>query len=247
MNKSKVVVITGASSGVGEATAKLLSKNENKVVLGARRVLRLQEITGNITDLGGEAIYLPTDVTKDDEVEALAKLASDKFGRIDVWINCAGVMPQSLLSQKKIKDWDNMIDINIKGTLYGIGAVLSYMMKQKSGQIINISSVAGHIVGPMSAVYSATKYAVRAISEGLRQEMAQAQSNVRVTLISPGAVNTELVNSITDEKIKEGTEEFYKNFSIPVDRVAETIQQSIDLPSDAAWNEVVIRPTAQQM
>ena len=115
MNKSKVVVITGASSGVGEATAKLLSKNENKVVLGARRVLRLQEITGNITDLGGEAIYLPTDVTKDDEVEALAKLASDKFGRIDVWINCAGVMPQSLLSQKKIKDWDNMIDINIKG------------------------------------------------------------------------------------------------------------------------------------
>lgn len=164
---------------------------------------RLQEITGNITDLGGEAIYLPTDVTKDDEVEALAKLASDKFGRIDVWINCAGVMPQSLLSQKKIKDWDNMIDINIKGTLYGIGAALSYMMKQKSGQIINISSVAGHIVGPMSAVYSATKYAVRAISEGLRQEMAQAQSNVRVTLISPGAVNTELVNSITDEKLKK--------------------------------------------
>ena len=236
MNKSKVVVITGASSGIGEATAKLLAKNGNKVVLGARRVPRLQEITGNITDLGGDAIYLPTDVTKDDEVEALAKLAVDKFGRIDVWINCAGVMPQSLL-----------IDINIKGTLYGIGAALSYMMKQKSGQIINISSVAGHIVGPMSAVYSATKYAVRAISEGLRQEMAQAQSNVRVTLISPGAVNTELVNSITDEKIKEGTEEFYKNFSIPVDRVAETIQQSIDLPSDAAWNEVIIRPTTQQM
>lgn len=247
MNKSKVVVITGASSGIGEATAKLLAKNGNKVVLGGRRVPRLQEITGNITDLGGNAIYLPTDVTKDDEVEALAKLAVDKFGRIDVWINCAGVMPQSLLSQKKIKDWDNMIDINIKGTLYGIGAALSYMMKQKSGQIINISSVAGHIVGPMSAVYSATKYAVRAISEGLRQEMAQAQSNVRVTLISPGAVNTELINSVTDKQIKEGIEEFYKNFSIPVDRVAKTIQQSIDLPADAAWNEVIIRPTTQQM
>lgn len=247
MNKSKVVVIAGASSGIGEATAKLLAKNGNKVVLGARRENRLQEITKDIESLGGEAAYLETDVKSDDEVEALAKLAIDKFGRIDVWINCAGIMPQSLLSQKKIKDWDNMIDINIKGTLYGIGAALPYMMKQKSGQIINISSIAGHIVGPMSAVYSATKYAVRAISEGLRQEMAQAQSNVRVTLISPGAVNTELVNSITDKQIKEGTEEFYKNFSIPVDRVAETIQQSIDLPADATWNEVIIRPTSQQM
>lgn len=247
MAESKVVVITGASSGMGEATAKLLAQDGDKLVLGARRENRLQEIAKDIEKLGGEAVYAATDVTNDDEVEALAKLAIDKFGRIDVWINSAGIMPQSLLSQKKVKDWDMMIDINIKGTLYGIGAALPYMMKQKSGQIINIASVAGHIVGPLSAVYSGTKYAVRAISEGLRQEMAQAQSNVRVTLISPGAVDTGLVDSITDEQVKKGTEEFYKNFSIPVDRIAQTIKQSIDLPADAAWNEVIIRPTRQQM
>lgn len=247
MAESKVVVITGASSGMGEATAKLLAKDGDKLVLGARRENRLQEIAKDIEKLGGEAVYAATDVTNDDEVEALAKLAMDKFGQIDVWINSAGIMPQSLLSQKKVKDWDMMIDINIKGTLYGIGAALPYMMKQKSGQIINIASIASHIVGPLSSVYSGTKYAVRAISEGLRQEMAQAQSNVRVTLISPGAVDTGLVNSITDENVKKGTEEFYKNFSIPVDRIAQTIKQSMDLPADAAWNEVIIRPTSQQM
>ena len=247
MAESKVVVITGASSGMGEATAKLLAKDGDKLVLGARRENRLQEIAKDIEKLGGEAVYAATDVTNDDEVEALAKLAMDKFGRIDVWINSAGIMPQSLLSQKKVKDWDMMIDINIKGTLYGIGAALPHTMKQKSGQIINIASIAGHIVGPLSSVYSGTKYAVRAISEGLRQEMAQAQSNVRVTLISPGAVDTGLVNSITDENVKKGTEEFYKNFSIPVDRIAQTIKQSMDLPADAAWNEVIIRPTSQQM
>ena len=247
MAESKVVVITGASSGMGEATAKLLAKDGDKLVLGARREERLKEIAKDIEELGGEAAYLATDVTNDDEVEALAKLAIDKFGRIDVWLNSAGIMPQSFLAQKKIKDWDNMIDINIKGTLYGIGAALPYMMKQKSGQIINIVSIAAHVSGPMSAVYSGTKFAVRAISEGLRQEMAQAKTNVRVTLISPGAVDTGLINSITDEKVKAGTEEFYKNFSIPVDRIATTIKQAIDLPADAAWNEVIIRPTAQQM
>ncbi|MBM6754312.1 SDR family oxidoreductase [Lactobacillus alvi] len=247
MAERKVVVITGASSGMGEATAKLLAKDGDKLVLGARRENRLQEIAKDIEKLGGEVAYATTDVTNDDAVEALAKLAIDKFGRIDVWINSAGIMPQSLLAQKKVNDWDNMIDINIKGTLYGIGAALPYMMKQKSGQIINIASIAGHIVGPLSAVYSGTKYAVRAISEGLRQEMAQAQSNVRVTLISPGAVDTALVDSITDENVKQGTAEFYKHFSIPVDRIAQTIKQSIDLPADAAWNEVIIRPTSQQM
>jgi NADP-dependent 3-hydroxy acid dehydrogenase YdfG len=247
MTESKVVVITGASSGMGEATAKLLAKDGNKLVLGARRENRLQEIAKDIEELGGEAVYAATDVTNDDEVEALAKLAIDKFGRIDVWINSAGIMPQSLLAQKKIKDWDNMIDINIKGTLYGIGAALPYMMKQKSGQIINIASVAAHIVGPLSSVYSGTKYAVRAISEGLRQEMAQAKSNVRVTLISPGAVNTGLLSSVTDEKIKAGMEDFYNSFSIPVERIAKTIKQAIDLPADASWNEVIIRPTSQQM
>lgn len=247
MTESKVVVITGASSGMGEATAKLLAKDGDKLVLGARRESRLQAIAQDVEKLGGEAAYAVTDVTNDEEVEALAQLAIDRFGRIDVWINSAGIMPQSFFAQKKIKDWDNMIDINIKGTLYGIGAALPSMMEQKSGQIINISSVAGHVAGPMSGVYSGTKYAVRAISESLRQEMAQAKTNVRVTLISPGAVDTGLLNSVTDEKVKAGMEEFYNSFSIPVDRVARTIKQSMDLPADSAWNEVIIRPTSQQL
>lgn len=247
MTENKVVVITGASSGMGEATAKLLSRNGYKLVLGARREERLKKIVADIEANGGQAVYAVTDVTKDNEVENLAKLAIDKFGRIDVWINSAGIMPQSLLAQKKIKDWNNMIDINIKGTLYGIGAALPYMIKQNNGQIINISSIAGHIVGPMSSVYSATKYAVRAISEGLRQEMAQAHTNVRVTLISPGAVNTELVNSITDENIKNNTEEFYKEYSIPVDRIANIIKCAIELPQDTSMNEIIVRPTDQQM
>lgn len=247
MSKEKVIVIAGASSGMGEATAKLLAGRGDKVVLGARRESRLQDIVDDIKQNGGDAIYAVTDVKNDSEVENLAKVAVNHYGRIDVWINAAGIMPQSLFIQKKIQDWDNMIDINIKGTLYGIGAALPYMAKQKSGQIINISSIAGHIAGPMSGVYSATKFAVRAVSESLRQEMAQAETNVRVTMISPGAVDTGLLNSITDENVKAGTAEFYKNFSIPVDRVAQTIAQSIDLPADTAWNEVIIRPTSQQM
>lgn len=192
MSKTKVVVITGASSGISKATAKLLAEDGAKVVLGARRENKLQEIATEIEKLGGEAAYQSTDVTDDDQVESLAKLAIDKFGRIDVWVNNAGIMPQSILSEKKIDDWNNMIDINVKGTLYGIGAAIPYMDKQKSGHIINVSSVAGHTAHQGSAVYSATKYAVRAISESLRQEMVDAKNNVRVTVISPGAINTVL-------------------------------------------------------
>lgn len=247
MSKSKVIVITGATSGIGEASAKLLAKDGHKLVLGARRENKLQEVSKAVEENGGQAIYGITDITKDEDVEALAKLAVEKFGRIDVWLNNAGIMPQSLLSQKKILDWDNTIDINIKGVLYGIGAALPYMEAQKSGQFINISSVAGHVAGPGSAVYSASKYAVRAISESLRQEMAQDKSNVRVTVVSPGAISTNLLNSVTDNKVKAGMEQFYDAFAIPVDRVALTIKQAIDIPEDAAWNEVIIRPTAQQM
>lgn len=170
MSESKVIVITGASSGIGEATAKLVVKDGAKVILGARRENKLKKIADEIEKLGGEVAYQATDVTDDNQVEALAKLAIDKFGRIDVWLNNAGIMPQSILSEKKINDWNNMIDINIKGTLYGIGAAIPYMDKQKSGHIINVSSVAGHTAHSGSAVYSATKYAVRAISESLRQE-----------------------------------------------------------------------------
>ena len=198
MSESKVIVITGASSGIGEATAKLVAKDGAKVILGARRENKLKKIADGIEKLGGEAAYQATDVTDDNQVEALAKLAIDKFGRIDVWLNNAGIMPQSILSEKKINDWNNMIDINIKGTLYGIGAAIPYMDKQKAGHIINVSSVAAHTAHSGSAVYSATKYAVCAISESLRQEMVEAKNNVRVTVISPGAINTDLLSSVTD-------------------------------------------------
>jgi len=245
MTESKVIVITGASSGIGEASAKLLAANGNKVVLGARREEKLKQIVEEIKADNGEALYQVTDVTDSEEVEKLVKLAVDTFGRIDVLINSAGIMPHSPLKDKRINDWEQMIDINIKGTLYGIGAALSYMSEQKAGQIINISSVAGHYAHAGGAVYSATKWAVRAISESLREEVAQDGSNIRVTIVSPGAINTELLSSVTDPKLKENYQQFYDSFGISVDRVATTIQQAIDLPVDAAWNEIIIRPTKQ--
>lgn len=245
MTESKVIVIAGASSGIGEASAKLLAKNGNKLVLGARREGNLKEIVSQIQSNNGEAVYQVTDVTNNQQVESLVKLAITTFGRIDVMINSAGIMPHSLLKDKRIQDWDRMIDINIKGTLYGVGAVLPYMNEQKIGQIINISSVAGHYAHAGGAVYSATKWAVRAISESLREEVAQNGSNIRVTIVSPGAINTELLSSVTDPALKGNYEQFYENFGISADRVATTIQQAIDLPADAAWNEVIIRPTKQ--
>lgn len=245
MTESKVIVIAGASSGIEEASAKLLAKNGNKLVLGARREGNLKEIVNQIQSNNGEAVYQVTDVTNNQQVESLVKLAITTFGRIDVMINSAGIMPHSLLKDKRIQDWDRMIDINIKGTLYGVGAVLPYMNEQKFGQIINISSVAGHYAHAGGAVYSATKWAVRAISESLREEVAQSGSNIRVTIVSPGAINTELLSSVTDPALKENYEQFYENFGISADRVATTIQQAIDLPADAAWNEVIIRPTKQ--
>jgi NADP-dependent 3-hydroxy acid dehydrogenase YdfG len=233
--------------GIGEATAKLLAKDGAKLVLGARRENLLQNIVKEVEELGGEAVYAVVDVTKVEQVENLAKLAMDKFGKIDVWLNNAGIMPQSLLRQKKIGDWDNMIDINIKGTLYGIGAALPYMHEKQSGHIINISSIAGHMAHAGGGVYSATKWAVRAISESLREEEAQNESNVRVTIVSPGAINTELLESVTDAEFKGNFEEFYRVYGIPVERVALTIKQAIDLPADTSWNEVIIRPTKQVM
>lgn len=245
MTENKVAVITGASSGIGEATAKLLATHGIKVILGARREEKLKEITEEIKSSGGEALYRVTDVTNGQEVEDLIQLAVDTFGKVDILVNSAGIMPHSPLKDKRIQDWDNMIDINIKGTLYGIGAALPYMNEQKSGHIINISSVAGHYAHAGGAVYSATKWAVRAISESLREEVAQDESNIRVTIISPGAINTELLSSVTDPVLKENYEQFYDNFGIPVDRVAAAIQQVVEVPEDTTWNEIIIRPTKQ--
>ncbi|MFX3618851.1 MAG: SDR family oxidoreductase [Sporolactobacillus sp.] len=244
---SKVVVITGASSGIGEATAKLLASKGNKLVLGARREERLQAIVKDIKDAGGEATYSVTDVVNPDSVKKLAQIALDAYGQIDVWMNNAGLMPQSQLIQGKVDDWNRMIDVNIKGVLYGINASLPTMREQKSGQFINIASIAAHLVGPGSAVYSATKAGVWMISEALRQEEAAAGSNVRVTVVSPGAIATELPQHITDEATKKGTMQFYDMVAISPDRVAKSIAFAIDEPEDAGVNEIIIRPTKQQM
>ncbi|KRN13093.1 oxidoreductase, short-chain dehydrogenase reductase family protein [Fructilactobacillus fructivorans] len=242
--KNKVVVITGASSGIGEATAKMLAKNGAKVVLGARREDRLRAIQEDIEAAGGVVAIQKTDVTKLDEVRNLASMAVDQFGRIDVWMNNAGVMPQSPLINGDVKGWNQMIDVNIKGVLYGINASLDTMRAQGDGQYINTASVAAHTSGINSGVYSATKAAVKMISDSLREEEAQAKSGIRVTMISPGAVATELPNHITDPDIKK---KFESSDLTPLspDRIAQSILYAIDMPKDASVNEIVIRPTDQ--
>src|SRR5580704_8346645 len=206
--KGKVIIITGASSGLGEAAARHLSSLGATVVLGARRVDRIEALAKELTDLGGRALALATDVTRYLEVQRLADISVQSFGRIDVLINNAGLMPQSPLERRKIDDWNQTIDVNIKGVLYGIAAVLPTMQKQKSGHIINVSSVAGHKVRTGGAVYAATKHAVRVISEGLRQEVKPY--NIRTTVISPGAVDTELPDSITEPDVAANFHKFYE-------------------------------------
>lgn len=242
---SKVIVITGASSGIGEATAKLLEKNGNKLVLGARRETKLQQIVSDIEAAGGTAAYALTDVTDLASVKALAQTALDRFGRIDVWINSAGFMPASEFIKGKVTDWNRMIDVNLRGVLYGIDAALATMRQQKSGHFINIASVAAHTVSPGGGVYSATKAGVWMISEALRQEEAAAKSNVRVTVVSPGAVATEFVDHVTDEGAKQALSNYYAQTAISPNRIATSIAAAIDLPADTAINEIVIRPTSQ--
>ena len=241
----KVVVITGASSGLGEATARYLADRGATVVLGARRVERLNAVADEITKDGGKALALPTDVTDAAQVQRLVDTAVERFGRIDVMLNNAGLMPHSPLERRKIADWDRTIDINIKGVLYGIAAALPHMQRQKSGHFINVSSVAGHSVRPAGAVYSATKTAVRVISEGLRQEVKPW--NIRTTIISPGAVATELPQSITEPDIAQGIEQFYKNYALPPSSFARTVAFAISQPEDVDINEILFRPTRQEL
>nr|WP_322688256.1 SDR family oxidoreductase [Nostoc sp. DedSLP04] len=207
--QNKVVIITGASSGLGEATAKRLAASGAKLMLAARREDRLKDLVGAIAKSGGTATYQVTDVADSAQVEALAKETLSTYGRIDVLINNAGLMPLSALDQVKVDEWERMIDINIKGVLYGIAAVLPIMRQQKSGHVINLSSVAGHKVFPGAAVYCATKYAVRAISEGLRLE---SNGEIRSTNISPGAVATELGNTITDRQDAHTTRVIFMHY-----------------------------------
>ncbi len=243
--KGKVIVITGASSGLGEASARYLSEQGASVVIGARRTEKIKSIAEEITNSGGKAIAVTTDVTKYDQVKKLVDTAIEKFNRIDVIINNAGLMQQSPLESLKIDEWNNMIDINIKGVLFGIAAALPYMKKQKSGHIINVSSVAGHTVRAGGAIYSATKHAVRIISEGLRQEVKPY--DLRTTIISPGAVETELPNHISHKASAEGIQGFYKEYAIPADSFARAVAFAISQPEDMDVNEILYRPTAQQL
>jgi len=241
--KGKVVVITGASSGLGDATARHLSAQGATVVLGARRVDRIQSLADELNAKGGKALAVATDVTHHEQVKKLVDTAVQKFGRIDVMINNAGLMPHSPLERLKIDDWNRAIDVNIKGVLYGIAAALPHMKQQKAGHIINVSSVAGHKITPNGAVYCATKHAVRVLSEGLRQEVKPY--NIRTTIISPGAVATELPDSITEPDIAEGARKFYKEVAIPADSFARAVAFAMSQPDDVDVNEILFRPTRQ--
>ena len=240
----KVIVITGASSGLGEASARHLSALGAIVVLGARRVERIQSLSKELTQAGGKAIAVITDVTKPDQVKNLVDTAVKQFGHVDVMLNNAGVMPQSPLERLKIDEWDRLIDVNIKGVLYGIAAVLPHMKQQQSGHIINVSSVAGHKIRAGAVVYAATKHAVRALSEGLRLEVKPY--NIRTTIISPGAVATELADSIIEPDISATVRKFYETTAIPADSFARAIAFAISQPDDVDINEIVFRPTKQE-
>jgi NADP-dependent 3-hydroxy acid dehydrogenase YdfG len=243
--EGKVVVITGASSGNGEATARFLSAQGATVVLGARRVDRLQSLAEELTRSGGKALAVTTDVTHFDHVKKLVDAAGQTYGRIDVMINNAGLMPHSPLERLKIDDWNRMIDVNIKGVLYGIAAALPYMKQQKSGHFINVSSVAGHKVRPGSAVYAATKTAVLVISEGLRQEVKPY--NIRTTVISPGALATELPNSITEPDVAENVRKFVQEFALPAESFARSVAFAMSQPEEMDVNEILFRPTRQEL
>ena len=239
----KVVVITGASSGIGESTARLLAGSGAKVVLGARRTDRINALVKDITAKGGAALGFQADVTKRSEVEALVQGAIHEHGRIDVIVNDAGIMPIAPMAALKVEEWDRMIDVNIRGLLFGVAAVLPIMQKQKQGHIINMSSVGGFKVwAPGGTVYSATKFAVRAITEGLRME--HKADNIRCTIISPGAVATELPESSSEEGTRKNLREFYK-IAVPADSVARAIAYAIEQPAEVDVNEIVIRPIKQ--
>ncbi|SEW49629.1 SDR family oxidoreductase [Chitinophaga arvensicola] len=240
----KVIVITGASSGIGLATAKILSAQGAIVSLGARRIERLTPLVEEINSRGGKALARRTDVSVREDVLALVADTVAAFGKVDVMVNNAGVMPLSLIEDLKFEEWNQMIDVNVKGVLYGIAAVLPYFKQQRSGQVINVSSLAGHMVAPTSAVYSATKAAVLMLSEGFRQEVKPY--NIRTTVVSPGLVESELSHTISAVEVKVAIDELRK-LSIPAENIANAIAYVISQPEEVDVSEILIRPTAQPM
>ena len=241
----KVVVITGASSGMGEAAARHLAAQGAAVVLGARRIERLEALVGEITAAGGQALAVATDVTDRAQVQRLVDAAVETYGRIDVLVNNAGIMPLSPLERLKVDEWDRMIDVNLKGVLYGVAAALPHMTAQKSGHIINVSSVAGHKVFGGSAVYSATKFGVRALSEGLRMEVKPY--NIRTTIICPGAVKTELLDHITEADVQKANQDYVGQVGVPADSFARVVAFAVSQPEELDINEIVFRPTSQEL
>lgn len=243
--KNKVAIITGASSGIGEATARSLAREGARVVLAARRKERLETLKKEITNEGGEALVVVTDITNRSEVQHLVDQAIESYGNIDILVNNAGIMPLSFMKKLLEKEWDRMVNVNIKGVLNGIGAVLPQMLKQKGGHIVNVSSVAGRRLFPGGAVYCATKFAVSALSEGLRMELSPAD-NIKVTVIEPGAVTTELGESITDQDIIKNFEKMMANTTfLKSEDIAESIRYAVTQPQRVNVSEVLVMPTQQ--
>jgi len=247
----KVCIVTGSSSGIGEATALALGQRGAKVVLAARRADRLDDLAGRIEQAGGAALAVACDVTDRAQVKSMVGRTMETFGRIDVLINNASIMPLAPLAKCRIDDWDAMIDVNVKGLLYGIGFVLPIMLAQKTGHIINVSSVAGRRLFNGGAVYCGTKHAVHAISEGLRGELSELATEdgnqIRVTIIAPGVVKTELPDSIRDEETREVSRQYYDGLPGPLmsEDIAASILHAIEAPPHVDINEILIRPTAQ--
>lgn len=239
--EGKSIIITGASSGIGEAAARLLAKKGAKLTLAARREDRLTALTDEIRQQGGTACSIVTDVTQQSQVEAMVATAISHYGKVDVLINNAGLMPLSFFSQAKTDEWERMVDVNIKGVLFGIGAVIGLMREQKSGHIINLASIAAHNVFPTGGVYCATKHAVRALTEGLRQE----ETTIRTTLISPGPVKTELPDTISDPGLNQGVNKAYET-AIEADVIAEAITYAIEQPESVDTSEIILRPVTQK-
>ncbi|MDQ0011569.1 NADP-dependent 3-hydroxy acid dehydrogenase YdfG [Luteibacter jiangsuensis] len=236
---SKVILITGASSGIGEATARHLARQGHRILLGARRIERLQALAEELAREPGRIAYRALDVTRFDQMQAFADFAESTFGPVDVIVNNAGVMPLSPLNALKLGEWNRMIDVNVRGVLHGIAAVLPGMEARRRGHVINVSSIGGHAVSPTAAVYCATKYAVRAISDGLRQET----DCIRVTVVSPGVVESELADTISDEAARDAMKA-YRRIAIQPDAIARAIGYAIEQPDEVDVNELIVRPTA---
>jgi NADP-dependent 3-hydroxy acid dehydrogenase YdfG len=244
----KVAIVTGASSGIGWSTAKLLAAEGAKVVLAARRIERLEQLKNEIVKAGGKAIAIKTDVVQRTEVEAMVKTTINQFGKIDILINNSGIMPLSFMKNLHVDEWERMIDVNLKGALYVIAAVLPAMMKQRSGDIVNISSLAGRKLFPAGAVYCATKFGLTALSEGMRMELSK-EYNIRITSIEPGAVATELTQTITDKELIAQWNDGRRSQLVPLkaDDIANAVKYAVTQPEGVSVNEILILPTTQGM